>query len=341
MTTTSWLAFLASRGGRPVPPIIADFGHPDAELRAAQSGSVVAPLTHLATLGFAGADAAAFLQGQLSCDVQGLAVDRAALGSYCTPQGRMLATFSLWRDGDELRMALAADIAQAVRTRLQKFVLRAKVTIAEAEVALLGVAGPAGPGVLRDVLGAALAEPFALWRNQDATVIGLPGARFVVACRTDAAPALWTRLATTLTPAGSLAWQWLDIASGLPLVTAPTQDQFVPQMANLELIGGVDFRKGCYTGQEVIARAQYRGKVKRRMYRAHVAGAEACAGDAIVGGGEGEAAGGMVVNAAPSPEGGSEVLAVLHGSAVSGGELRLRSPDGAMLELRPLPYAID
>ena len=339
--TTSWLAFLASRGGRLVPPTVADFGHPEDELRAAKSGSVIAPLTHLATLGFAGQDAAAFLQGQLSCDVQGLTTDRATLGSYCTPQGRMLASFLLWRDGDELRVALAADIAGAVRARLQKFVLRAKVTIAEADVALLGVAGPAGPAALRDVLGTEIAAPFALSRSQEATVIGLPGARFVIACRPDAAEALWPKLAAMLTPAGSAAWQWLDIASGLPLVTGPTQDQFVPQMANLELIGGVDFHKGCYTGQEVIARAQYRGKVKRRLYRAHVAGAEAHPGDAIVGGGDGEAAGGMVVNAAPSPDGGSEVLAVLHRAAVAGGELRLRAPDGALLELRPLPYAID
>ena len=341
--TTDWLEFLASRGARVTPPSAVDFGNPARELQSAQSGSVIAPLAHLATLGFAGSDAGEFLQGQLSCDVQGLDSAHGVLGCYCTPQGRMLANFLLWREADELRIALAADIAGAVQERLQKFVLRAKVKIValDPELVLLGIAGSGGARALQEGLGAVPTEPMGLERAGGVTAIRLLGERFLVAVPSLDAPDLWRRLAATLVPVGTTAWQWLDIAAGLPLVTGPTQDQFVPQMTNLELIGGISFRKGCYTGQEIIARTQYRGKVKRRMYRAHIAGAQANAGDQVVGAGEGEPAGGIVVNAAPSPEGGYEVLAVLQTAAVGTGDLRLRASDGPKLELRTLPYGLE
>lgn len=319
------------------------FGRPDAELRSAQSGSVVAPLTHLATLGFAGADAEAFLQGQLTCDVHGLDSVHATLGCYCTPQGRMLANFVLWRDGNGLRMALSADIAGAIQKRLRMFVLRSKVEISmsDADPVLLGVAGPAGARALNDTIGAAPADPMDLHSNDGATAIRLSGERFLVAVQLQRAIALWQELTGTLGAVGTAAWQWLDILAGMPLVTGPTQDQFVPQMTNFELIGGISFNKGCYAGQEVVARTQYRGKVKRRMYLAHIAGAAAQAGDRVVGGDDSEPAGGVVVNAAPSPEGGSDVLAVLQSASLGARTLRLNTPDGPTLELRTLPYRIE
>ncbi|MGB8437091.1 MAG: folate-binding protein [Burkholderiales bacterium] len=344
---SKWLQFLESRGARVAHNSTAgsrvEFGRPEAELRAAQSGRVIAPLTHLATLGFAGADAEAFLQGQLSCDVQGLDSVHAALGCYCTPQGRMLANFVVWRDGDDLRMALSADIAGAIQKRLRMFVLRSKVEISmsNADPVLLGVAGPAGARALNDTIGAAHADPMNLYSNDGATAIRLPGERFLVAVRSQRAIALWEELTSTLGAVGTAAWQWLDIVAGMPLVTGPTQDQFVPQMTNLDLIGGINFHKGCYVGQEVIARAQYRGKVKRRMYLAHIAAATAHAGDRVVGGDDSDSAGGIVVNAAPSPEGGSDVLAVLHSASLGDGTLRLNTPDGPTLELRTLPYGIE
>lgn len=343
MTTlnTSWFEFLESRGARNSRPSVVDFGNPEAELRSAQSGSVIAPLAHLSTLGFTGADARTFLHGQLSCDVQGLGPRQATIGCYCTPQGRMLATFLLWRDGDALRMALAADIADAVQKRLRMFVLRSQVEIAGSDDALvlLGVTGAGGAHALQEAMGTVPTEPMDLRSVDGVTAIRLRGERILVATASQHAPALWQQLSATLAPVGTAAWQWLDIVAGVPLVTAPTQDRFVPQMTNLELIGGINFGKGCYTGQEVVARAQYRGQVKRRMYLAHVAGTEANPGDEIVGGGE--TAGGTIVNAAPSPEGGYDVLAVLQDAAVAGGDMRLRAADGPKLEIRPLPYGFE
>jgi tRNA-modifying protein YgfZ len=338
----NWLAFLQARGARVRSASALDFGDPQAEVRAAQSGDVIAPLAHLSTLGLDGEDAGAFLQGQVSCDVQGLDADHAVLGCYCTPQGRMLANFVLWRARGACRMALAADIAGAVQKRLQMFVLRAKVriTLLDDELVLLGVAGRGGADALREVDGGVPLEPFAVHRGADATTIALSADRFLVAARPDGAAALWERFATRLVPVGPAAWQWLDVVAGVPLVTGPTQDRFIPQMANFELVGGINFRKGCYTGQEVIARAQYRGTVKRRLYLAHVASGEPGAGDPVVGDGEGESAGGTVVNAARAPEGGFDVLAVLQSAAADAADLRLRTADGPKLEIRPLPYAI-
>lgn len=339
--TTSWFEFLESRGARFSPPASVGFGDSGAELTAARSGNVIAPLAHLSTLGFTGADAGTFLQGQLSCDVEGLAPDQATLGCYCTPQGRMLANFLLWRDGDALRVALAGDVSSAVEKRLRMFVLRSKVEIAniDAQLVLLGVAGSGGVRALQEAIGTVPAKPMDLRSVDGVTAVRLRGEQLLVAAPAQHAPELWQQLCATLTPIGTAAWQWLDIIAGVPLVTGPTQDRFVPQMANLELIGGINFRKGCYTGQEVIARAQYRGKVKRRMYLAHVVGAEAHAGDEVVGGGE--PTGGMIVNAAPSPEGGYDVLAVLQDAAVAAGDLRLGAADGPQLEIRALPYGVE
>jgi len=132
-------------------------------------------------------------------------------------------------------------------------------------------------------------------------------------------------------------WRWLDIRAGVPLITAATQDRFVPQMINLELIGGVSFSKGCYTGQEIVARSQYLGKLKRRMFLANV-DATAAAGDNLFGEDLGDQVGGAVVNAEPSPEGGYDLLAVLQTGTRENSTVHLKSLDGPALRFLPLPY---
>jgi hypothetical protein len=154
---------------------------------------------------------------------------------------------------------------------------------------------------------------------------------------------LFLALTTSIDDRAGLAdariWRWLDIRGGLPLVTAATQDQFIPQMANLELIGGVSFEKGCYTGQEVVARAQHLGSVKRRMFLANVPVA-AQAGDALYSDDLGEQASGMVVNAEASPDGGYDLLAVVQAASRERSTVHLGAPDGAILRFLPLPYAV-
>lgn len=342
MTAQTWLEFLASRGARTGDAGTLDFGDPPAELAAARSASVLVPLVHLGLLEFSGADARAFLHAQLSCDVANLAAGRSVFGCYCTPKGRMLANFLLWAEGAAFRMLLARDILPAIRKRLQMFVLRSKVAIADPgeALALCGASGPAAEGALRDALGAAPAQAHDVAASAAATVVRLPGARFVIAFAGESRATAWDALARRLRPAGPAAWQWLEIVHGMPVITAATQDQFVPQMANLELLGGVSFRKGCYPGQEIVARTQHLGKVKRRMYLAHAAGTPPGAGEPVFAAGDAEAQG-MVVNAAPAPDGGTDVLAVLQTASAASGELRLQRPDGPRLELRPLPYPVE
>lgn len=340
----AWLAWLARHGASVAGGVVVDFGDPAAERAAAASGSVVAALLHLGVLRVSGADAAAFLHGQLTNDVKGLGPDGARFAGYCTPKGRLLANFLLWRDGEAVLLALSRDILPAVQKRLGMYVLRSKVSIADVsgEIALLGIAGPEGGNAVRAAIGAeAPSAAMGVVRGPGgAAAIRVPGERFVIALPAEAAPTVWESATRTLRPAGTPVWEWLEIRSGIVLVSAATQDELVPQMANLELVGGVSFQKGCYPGQEVVARSQYLGRVKRRTYLGHVAGQRAPrAGEAVFAAGAGEPAG-IVVNAAPAPSGGHDVLATLQSSAAESGELHVGAPDGPRLELEPLPYSL-
>jgi hypothetical protein len=150
---------------------------------------------------------------------------------------------------------------------------------------------------------------------------------------------LWSELA--LTPVGASAWAWLDIMAGVPTVLPATVEAFVPQMTNLELIGGVNFKKGCYPGQEIVARTHYLGRLKQRMYRAHVDSPQAPkAGDPIYAPNFGEQAAGTVVDAQPAPGGGFDLLAVVQIASADAGVLSLQAPNGPPLALHTLPYSL-
>lgn len=154
------------------------------------------------------------------------------------------------------------------------------------------------------------------------------------------AEALWRQLAALARPAGYPAWEWLTIRAGLPVITAATSDQFVPQTANLDALGGVNFQKGCYTGQEIVARTQYLGRLKERLTLAHVDGASPAPGDRLYSAVFGEQSCGAVVNVAPAPGGGHDLLAVLQNAARDSGEVRLGAVDGRRLALLPVPYPL-
>jgi tRNA-modifying protein YgfZ len=287
------------------------FGDVRAETAAALGSSVVVPLTHLAVLHATGADAGAFLQGQLSNDVTRVTQQRAQLSSCNSPKGRMLAVINLHTDDAEtMLLELHASVLPSVLGRLRMYVLRAKVTLAEiTEHALIGLSGPDAPELLS---GLQLPVPAGVMECawQDAVCIqrrhgDLP--RYSLRLPAAQAPELWLKLADRFMPAGTAAWRLLDILAGLPTIYPVTQDHFVPQMCNLDTLGGISFDKGCYTGQEIVARVHYRGAVKRRMQtvrrpeHALEPGAKMTLDD-------GSAA--EVVDAAPHPDGGSLALAV-------------------------------
>jgi folate-binding protein YgfZ len=268
-----------------------------------------------------GADAASFLHSQLTQDITGLAMSEARLAGYCSPKGRLLATFVVWRAAvDEYLLACSADVLPAALKRLRMFVLRAKCTLsdASAEQPLWGVVGDAA---------AAVAAP---WRR-DGALIRLPDVH-------GHARALWAGPPAPDLPALPLgAWQWLEVQSALPRIVAATVEQFVPQMVNLEVVGGVNFQKGCYPGQEVVARSQYRGSVKRRAF-VFASTAPAQPGQEVYIDGD-EQPVGMVVNAA-SHDGRHALLAEVKLTAAGGGALHLGAPDGPALERSALPYPL-
>jgi len=318
------------------PPLAA----PDGDVAAARFGSILATLDHLGVLRFSGADAKVFLQGQLSCDVANLGPDSATYGAHCSPKGRMLANFLLWREDAEFLMALSRDIAPAVQKQISKYVLRSKVKVSDASegIGLTGASGPRAEDALRVVVSDPPKKPNEVFRQEDGTTaIRLADGRFILSAAEPAVAALRQKLQDLLEPADARLWRWLDIRNGLPWITAATQDELVPQMANLERIGGVSFDKGCYTGQEVVARAQHLGTLKRRMFLANVS-ARAEAGDKLYSEDLGDQASGIVVNAEVSPDGGYDLLAVVQTASREASTVHLRSLAGPELRFLPLPY---
>jgi tRNA-modifying protein YgfZ len=354
---SAWQQWLQSAGARVENDQVQDFGDPQGELDAARSGSVLADLSHLGVLDFTGPDSEAFLQAQLSCDVRSIGATSSSYGSYCTPKGRMLADFLLWRlsaaqpadMSTGFRMVLSRSIVAPVQKRLRMYVLRLKVQVTDASdsTVLLGVSGDAPVPALRSVLADAPQQTHdhELARfGEGGTAISLPGKRrFLIAAAVESAPKLWNGLAAALRrPVGTPCWEWLDIRSGFPLVTARTQEQFLPQMVNLELIGGVSFKKGCFPGQEIVARTQHLGKVKRRMFLAHVDETRSppSPGDDVYSDDIPDQASGTVVNAQAAPGGGYDLLAVVHHSSRESSVVRLHSTDGPVLRFLNMPYTV-
>ena len=295
-----------------------------------------ARLTDWGVIRAQGADASSFLHGQLTQDVQQLDIRSARLAGYCSTKGRLLASLLVWRAaGDELLLACSAEVLPATLKRLSMFVLRAKCKLSDAtgSIALYGLAG-AGATAWLDV--AAPASPWQRSELAGGQVIRLPDAagvaRYLLAWSADA-------VAPALPPMAPAAWQWLEVSAGVPRIVAATVEQFVPQMVNFELVGGVNFQKGCYPGQEIVARSQYRGTIKRRAFVFEIAG-PAQPGQEVFHSGDAEQPAGMVVNAASLP-GSHRALVEVKLAALEAGTLHLGAADGPGLRrLTHQPYPV-
>jgi folate-binding protein YgfZ len=331
---STWKDFLATTGARWDNGLVADFGDRAGELAAAGTATIIAPLTHLGLIEVSGSDAPGFLHNQLTSDVKHLSPAAAQYSAWCSAKGRMLASFLLYRAGDGYRLQLSADLLPAIHKRLQMFILRSKVALADHsdDCVLLGLAGPQSSAAIAASGLPAPDKPLATQAFADGIVICLAPERYEIVIDRAAAPMLWEQLATRARPVGTPVWQWLDIQAAVPLITRRTSEEFVPQMANFEQLGGVSFHKGCYPGQEVIARTQYLGKVKRHLYRVHSASAIDI-GHAIYSTDNPDRPCGMIANAAPAPAGGYDALAVMQENFAVAGKLALAAPDGPGLEL--------
>ncbi|MDO6385209.1 MULTISPECIES: folate-binding protein YgfZ [unclassified Uliginosibacterium] len=341
--TSEWQAFLQTQGASFDAAYVSFLPARD-ETALAANDTVLTPLSHLGLISATGEESASFLHNLGSNDVKKLPPGRAQHNSLNSPKGRMLASFIAWHSTDGYLLALSADLHASILKKLSMYVLRAKVKLADAssERVLLGLAGTGAGAALA---AAGLAEPSnALDVSQgEARVIHLDGSRYIIDCPAQNVEKLWQALTGAgAKPAGTAAWRWLDIQAGLPLITSKTQDEFVAQMLNFELLGGVNFQKGCYPGQEIVARTQYLGKLKKRMYRAHLASADnADIGNDLYAPEFGAQSCGKLVALEPSPVAGVDLLAVMQISAFEAGEVHLGAPDGPLLSLAPLPYSID
>ncbi|MCV0440802.1 MAG: folate-binding protein [Hydrogenophaga sp.] len=289
-------------------------------------------LAHLGVIRIEGEDAAGFLQGQLTQDFVMLEPSQARLAAFCSAKGRMQASFvGFRRSPDEILLVCSRDLLASTLKRLSMFVLRAKARLSDASdaFALFGLAGDAVPPPLP-------ATPWSLWRDGAASVVRLYPADGV-------ARALWVAPADTAGPTvpalPEALWHWMDVRSGVATLSQPVFDAFVPQMLNYESVGGVNFKKGCYPGQEVVARSQFRGTLKRRAYLVHT-DAGLTVGQAVFHESDAEQPCGTVVQAAAHPGGGFDAIVSMQTSAAAQGHLHAGSANGPALELLPLPYPL-
>lgn len=336
---SDWHTFLTEQGA-----LIENgthFGDLAAELIATKESTVLCDIGQFSILRVSGTDAESFLQNLLSNDIREVTGSRAQYSSFNTAKGRMLATFLIWRDADDYLLQLPATLAEGLRKKLSMYVLRAKVKITDAgnEIISLGLSGA------QDILQLNELPPLGVTDIPGARVIRLGDTRFLLNTTPEQAPALWKTLTTVAKPVGSPCWDWLNVRAGIPVILPETQESFVPQMANYDLIGGINFKKGCYPGQEIVARMHYLGKLKRRMYLAHV-DARAQAGDEVYSAGTPESDEtqaqpcGMIANAAIAPDGGYDVLVVMQIESHDTQSIHLGSPQGAALTFEKLPYPL-
>ena len=293
-------------------------------------------LPNLSPIHFGGADAVDFLQGQFTADIRALADGKWRFAAYCTPKGRMLANFIIWQNGDDFFALTQSDVAAGIVKRLKMYVLRAKVEITESPAKIAAVFSPMESKSQGDSS-----------HSDGITLLSESKNRHLAVWEKDELPGEFS----SLPPIDSAWWTLRQIADGIPWIAAGGQELFIPQMLNFELLGGVDFQKGCYVGQEIIARMHYRGQVKRRMFRAMGKGIPPIPGAAVFSRKFGEQAAGNVVNASPIPsvdgifaaliscrldavavgEGEADGLLIDAADAASGRKIKIFSP----------PYSLD
>jgi tRNA-modifying protein YgfZ len=326
---------------------------PADQLKLALRQPVRARLVDVGVIAVSGPDAAAFLNGQVTVDMDRTGPHQWQLGACCSSKGRVLAIFESWRAGDVLFLAMPSDRIGPTLGRLSRFVLRAKVQLQDVsnQWELWGLTGHGAQSALEGA-GFACTEPVWTVGSPDAGVnlSRVPpspstGARFVLALAPQAGD-VWRRPPAGFSEVEPAVWWWSKIDAGLPDVFAVTEERFLPQALNLDVLGGVHFGKGCYTGQEVIARSQYLGKLRRRMVRAHAR--QARAGEDVMAnvtadrerGADGGTVAGTVVMAAASPTGGVDLLVECPTDLARPGALRIAGPQPSELTLHAMPYPI-
>jgi folate-binding protein YgfZ len=343
-----WKEFLQASGAEFEEDHLVSFGNPEQEIQILWSGNTFCDLSNLGLVAVSGTDASNFLQNQLTNDVRLVSDTHCQLTAVCTAKGRVIATFRIFKKEDRYYLSLPKELIPVLIAHLRKYVVISKVTIQDVseEYVQLGCAGAKIAEELQPIFGVTMpTEPNQACPLSNGWIAKIPGTipRFEVVSLASDAKTLWQKLDVRCAPIGTDHWRLLDIHAGLPSIHSQTTEAFVPQMANLHLIDGVSFTKGCYPGQEIVARTQYLGKLKRRMYLGHIEGtSKPSPGEEIYASiADANQASGKVVDAQPSSDGGFDLLFVTQIANVESGDLRVKDETGSIIQLRALPYPFE
>jgi folate-binding protein YgfZ len=333
----AWRAILERSGAGFDPDGVMDFGQIDAERRQALSADVMTDLSHYGLIEAKGEDAQKFLASLFTGDVRLVSTEKGLFTAWCDAKGRTQATFWLFLHSGAFYLLLPKGLVKSVLTGLKLYLLRVKATLADASDSLvrIGLSGPSMEARLTALFGSPppgqAGETRAYGGCTLMAIAGQPFPRWLAIGSAAAVAEVWQGLISTVPPVGRDAWSLLDILAGLPLLMPETAGEFIPQMLNMEALGGLCFTKGCYPGQEVIARLHYRGQLKRRLYRAYVdSDSVPPPGTALHIEGIAESVG-TVVSAARHPDGGVALLAVVKIEEKAQGEVRLADAQGPAL----------
>ncbi|PWE42317.1 folate-binding protein [Pseudomonas prosekii] len=297
-------------------------------------------LSHEGVLAVRGADAGKFLQGQLTCNINYLSDNLSSLGARCTQKGRMQSSFRILLESDGVLLAMATELLEPQLADLKKYAVFSKSKLTDESAAWVRFGLDHGDAALSS-LGLELpADTDSVVRNDGLIAIRVSPQRAELWVAADQASSIKGKLCALLTEGELNQWLLGQIRAGIGQVMPSTRELFIPQMLNLQAVGGVSFKKGCYTGQEIVARMQYLGKLKRRLYRLQLEGSELPEPGTQLFAPTHNSSIGEVVIAARGEEN-IELLAVLQAEAAESGDIHLAALEGPALHLLDLPYTLD
>jgi len=339
-----WKTFLMDQGAEFNGQMLASFGNPERERRIPPQGHILCDLSHVGLLRVEGDDAETFLQNQLSNDLKEVSETHSQLSSYNTHKGRMIANLRVLKRGNSIYLKVCHDLVDVLLKKLRMYVMMSKVTLEDATASLIhfGYAGENAERYLAAAIGDIPQQVNDTVQYRSLSITRLAGelVRFEILGEYADAQLLWDSLDVQAAPVNSDAWRYLNIVAGIPIINAENSTAWVPQMLNFERIGGVSFTKGCYPGQEIVARLNYLGQTKRRTYHL-VANTDQLPtiGDKImVAGAEGKLSeAGSVLNAVINPDGKVEMLAVLKSATLD----KPLSLHNVAIEVLDLPYSLE
>ncbi|MSP86722.1 MAG: folate-binding protein [Methylotenera sp.] len=340
MANNDWQEYQFIQGAVFNNETISSFGNIQNELLYTQHQNVICDLSHLALLEISGDDALSFLQGQVTNDVKLLGDSKAHYTGYCSPKGRLLALFFAFSQHQNIYLQLNSKLLEPISKRLKMYVMRAKVNIRNVSDnrVRIGLSGNDVADFLAPFFTQIPSLAYTLSHTEQGTLIRLPSKtpRFEIICDTDRAKEIWHALKKQCQPVGKSCWEWLEIQAGIPDIYLKTQEEFVPQMVNLDLLDAINFKKGCYTGQEIVARTHYLGKVKRRTQLMHINTSvpPQAANDVL---NKNNEVIGKIVRSAAAPAGGYAVLAEVRLESVGAGDLFV---NGIKVAIQQLPYPL-